>query len=156
MVEDPERFARAAATWTGGRDLPEYAAFKTDVLAANGFHELEQEDYTHDSATGRSRSDTVYVNVWLSGQLDREWGGVAFPCVPHLSAHRPVSFYCRGGAMQTDRARDAYLGYAADVAEEASPPGRVRRLALLIDAMSRAAEAVHLQRRGPPATGSAL
>ena len=69
-AESTGRFDRTTAEWTGSRDTPEQQDF------ANLFDhcELEQEEYTHDSALGRSRLDRVYSNHDLADQLDRTWG----------------------------------------------------------------------------------
>ena len=73
-----------------------------------GFCELAQEEYTHDSAIGRSRLDRVYSNHHLTDQLDRCMGCAALTWVPGLSAHRPVAFFRRGRSKDnSDRIPDA-------------------------------------------------
>ena len=90
-----DRFSKDTAEWTGGRDAAEEDQFNSLLGSPFSFCELQQEDFTHDSVSSRSRLDRVYMNHFLTDQLDRCMGCVALAWVPHLSAHRPISFFRR-------------------------------------------------------------
>jgi exonuclease III len=88
-----DRFSKVDANWSDNEDATEERRFCRILRDPFGFCELEQEEYTHDSARGRSRLDRIYSNHHLTDQLDRRIGCAALAWVRQLSAHRPVAFF---------------------------------------------------------------
>ena len=95
-AREGDRFSKATAQWAGlDEDTSEETSFLSGVANPFGLYEVEQDDYTHDCALGRSRIDRVYVNQHVTDQLDRQVGCAALAWCPELSAHRPIAFYRR-------------------------------------------------------------
>ena len=164
VSENADRFGHEGARWAGMHDLPEQRQFEQEFGDGRGFTELEQEAYTHQSAIGRSRLDRVYSNHFLCDQLDRDWGCVALPWAPTLSAHRPIAFFrrCRPQhalptkPLRTDILRDpewprrTVMAYTDATALEASPPDALRKLVLLKESMVQVADRMTEEKRDCP------
>ena len=90
-----DRFNKANNNGVESSDGTEESSFRRVLGEPFDLCELQQEEYTHDSALGRSRLDRVYSNHHLSDQLDRRIGCVALNWVPWFSAHRPLVFFDR-------------------------------------------------------------
>lgn len=90
-----DRFSKPDGNALDSHEATEESHFCRVLGDPFGFCELHQEEFTHDSALGRSRLDRVYSNHYLTDQLDRRIGCAALSWVPWLSAHRPVAFFRR-------------------------------------------------------------
>ena len=90
-----DRFSKPDGNAPDSHEATEESHFCRVLGDPFGFCELHQEEFTHDSALGRSRLDRVYSNHYLTDQLDRRIGCAALSWVPWLSAHRPVAFFRR-------------------------------------------------------------
>ena len=96
-----DRFSKEAGNGPCDHEVLEEDRFCRVIGNPFGFSELHQEEFTHDSALGRSRLDRVYTNHFITDQLDRRIGCVALSWVPWLSAHRPVAFFRQKPSFQT-------------------------------------------------------
>ena len=105
-----DRFNKANNNGVESSDGTEESSFRRVLGEPFDLCELQQEEYTHDSALGRSRLDRVYSNHHLSDQLDRRIGCVALNWVPWLSAHRPVGFFRQ--TRSKDKAANAHVPMA--------------------------------------------
>ena len=88
-----DRFSNVETDSAAPGERSDEDSFNRLLADPAGFCEIDQEEFTHDSALGRSRLDRIYSNHYLTDQLDRRIGCAALSWVPWLSAHRPVAFF---------------------------------------------------------------
>jgi len=102
-VTDPEdRFTKKTMSWSGGKDECEQLDWASRVEEVHGIHEIYQPMATHDCGLARSRLDRIYSNHHTGDQLDSKYGCACLDWAPHLSSHRPVTFFrCRQGGSKT-------------------------------------------------------
>ena len=86
------RINKENAQWTGDLDSVNESEFERLLGVPFGLHEWDQEHFTCETVSSRSRIDRVYVNQHLSAQLDRHHSCSVLSWCKHLSAHRPLSF----------------------------------------------------------------
>ena len=93
-VTDPEdRYSKETMSWSGGKDEKDQKDWVDKVEERHRVHEIYQPMATHSSGRARSRLDRVYSNHHVGDQLDARYGCACLDWAPHLSHHRPVTFF---------------------------------------------------------------
>ena len=90
MTQDADRVSLETAVDSGRRDGREEAHFHAAVASRHGLFEMFQGDFTHSSATARSRLDRIYFNHDVAEQLDRRIMATSLEWCLELSHHRAV------------------------------------------------------------------
>ena len=92
VVDDQGRWSSDSNSYSGARDRCEEDDWHNTVEVPFGLFELEQDEFTFEGASGRSRLDRIYTNHYVADQLDRKFGAAALEWVPRLSSHRAIAF----------------------------------------------------------------
>ena len=90
VITDEDRVSLNSTDCSGRRDAQEESHFQAVLGRRHGFFELFQGEYTHSSASARSRLDRVYFNYHVAEQLDRSIQSTALEWLLDLSHHRAV------------------------------------------------------------------
>ena len=170
VVDNTDRYNRTDARWTGQTDTLEAAGFALTFGRTHGFHEIAQEEMTHESGRnldrGASRLDRIYSNHHIMDQLGHEWGCAALGWVKAMSHHRPARFFRRSRLRtdDTDKPLDAtvfrhpqwrprtLMEYSHLVTRETTRLTPLRKLVLLKEAMATVAERVQQDKEVVPAS----
>ncbi|CAK0812881.1 unnamed protein product, partial [Prorocentrum cordatum] len=90
VTDDADRVSLDTALASGRRGGREVANFQSTVAVRHGLFEMYQGDFTHSSATARSRLDRIYFNHDVDGQLDRRIVATSLEWCQNLSHHSAV------------------------------------------------------------------
>ena len=81
-------------TWTGMKDKPEADLFRKHMCSLKGWHEVENEHYTHYQRGCQVYSiiDRAYTNQFVTDQLDRYNNSALYLWCKRVSSHRAFPF----------------------------------------------------------------
>jgi len=119
-AQDDDRRSAGSLEHSGHRDHAEERHWDSTVLARREMYEFHQAEYTHRSASARSRLDRFYGNLAVTDQLDRHISVSALEWKRGLSHHRAIGF-----SKQTP-VRDNSSGVSITAIHHKDFPRRVR------------------------------